>query len=122
MQARLCFSPLPVHLLLERAVLQRAELSQSGLQLLFAVLHLLLQLRVEAAELHVVRLDVRLFRAQLLDSGLQLRRGKQRLLIKLSKSNAAGFGCLPLSVYSGCSPDRDPGSSAPPPVPLSVFV
>ncbi|TNN86986.1 hypothetical protein EYF80_002741 [Liparis tanakae] len=63
-------SPLPGHLLLR---LQQAELSQRRLQLLPAALHLLLQLDVEAAQLLVLLLDVRLFAAQLPDSGFQLR-------------------------------------------------
>lgn len=58
-----CASPLSVHLLLVSAELQHAQLSQSRLQLLFAVLHLLLQMHVDAAELHVVGLGVCLFTA-----------------------------------------------------------
>lgn len=46
---------LPGHLLL---ALQQAELSQRGLQLLPAALHLLLELEVEAAQLLVLLLDV----------------------------------------------------------------
>lgn len=72
----LCVSPLSVRLLLVGAELQQAELSQGGLQLLFALLHLLLELRVDAAELHVVPLGVCLFSAELLDSGLQLGQTK----------------------------------------------
>lgn len=112
--------PLSVHLLLDGAELQRAELGQRGLQLLFAVLHLLLQPRVDAAQLSVLRLDVRLLGAQLLDSGLQLWQRKRWLLIKL-RGAAAVSGHPPLSVCSRCSPDLAPESSAPPQAALSVF-
>lgn len=91
-QRALCFSPLPLHLFLVSAELQHAQLSQGGLQLLSALLHLLLQLRVDAAQVRVVRFGVGLLRAELLDSGLQLRQkqeggwGRKRLLINCNSA------------------------------------
>lgn len=53
-------------------MLQHPELSQGGLQLLPAALQLLLQLRVDDAQLLVLQPDVGLLAAHLLDPGVQL--------------------------------------------------
>lgn len=91
MQTGVCVSPLSVRLFLVSAELQPVQLSLGGLQALFALLHLLLQQHVDAAELHIVRFGVCLFSVQLLDSGLQLGQKKkkgweERLLINFNST------------------------------------
>lgn len=65
-------SPLSGHLFLCGVELQQTQLTESSLQLLPAVLHLLLELHVDAAELLVLFPKVGLFTGQLPDPGLQL--------------------------------------------------
>lgn len=80
-------SPLSSHLFLGRVDFQQVELTQSSLQLLSAALHLLLQLDVEDPQLLVLFLDLCLVTAQLLDSGLQLRRDKNKPVDDSARGN-----------------------------------
>lgn len=79
-------------------MLQQPQLSQGGLELLPAALQLLLQLRVEAAQLLVLQPYVGLLAAQLLDPGVQLSDQTHRLFFFCFSLDET-FRMAPLLLY-----------------------